>query len=785
MIFPADFENKLGFDQLRQRLKSYCLSPLGVTLVDEMAFQTNGDVVLVQLKRNLEFKQILEKGEAFPLTGYFDPTDLFYLAGIVDSFIEEDGFRDIMLSLQAIRQCKSFFQQNSEAYPELFRISSTATFSEQVLKPLETSFDDQGKVKDNATSELNRIRKRLREEQGRIRRLTDQIFRQTIEQGWVPEGASPTIRDGRLVIPILAEHKRKLKGYIMDESATGQTVYMEPADVLEANNEIRDLLFAERREVIKVLKSLTAIIRSHLPELRKAYEFLAVVEFNYAKARLSMDIAADLPVLKNYPVVDWQDARHPLLYLSLRGKRPVVPLSVQLSSNNRFLVISGPNAGGKSVCIKTLCLIQYMLQCGMLVPMEARSAVGMFDSIFVDIGDQQSIENDLSTYSSHLSNMSAFIRSANDKSLVVLDELGAGTDPNFGGGIAEAVLEALVKKKVWGAATTHYYNLKLFAEKSEGVRNGSMLFDSEKLQPLFRLEVGKPGSSFALEIARKIGLPAPTLLRAEELIGKDLTGLESLMKKVAEEKLRMTKQEGELNAREKNLNDTISKYKHLLAEVEGKKKEIIDRAKTEASQLLKETNREIEKTIRHIKENKAQKNETRKVRENLKGLIEKTQPAVAPKPTKHEALKEGDKVRIIGQEVTGTIQSLKGTNALVQFGDLRSSLKVSQLVRSDLAEPVASSAQRSGLDIMKKQSTFNSVLDLRGKRAEEVLPILEQFMDDAILLSQASLKIIHGKGEGVLRKMVRERLKNMKEVASLADEHADRGGDGITLVVLK
>ncbi len=787
MIFPHDFEHKLGFDQVRQKLKNYCLSPLGIAHVEAIQFSSDFKTTSQLLKRNLEFKQILEKGEQFPLSGYFDPTELFQVASIEDNFIDEDGFRDIILSLHTISACKTFLNANQQYYPELYYTSSLTLFPKAVLIELESKFDDTFKVRDNATPELQKIRKRLREEQSRIRRLTDQVYRQSVEQGWVPEGATPTIRDGRLVIPVLAEFKRKLRGFIMDESSTGQTVYMEPAEVLEANNEIRDLIFAERREVVKVLKELTSLLRRNLPELWKLYELLGILDFNYAKAKFSLDVDSGLPQLKPEPFVDWIQARHPLLFLTLRGKRPIVPLSIRMDSKDRFILVSGPNAGGKSVCIKTVSLIQYMLQCGLLVPMNEKSTMGFFGSIFIDIGDQQSIENDLSTYSSHLKNMNHFIRYANDQSLVILDELGSGTDPNFGGGIAEAILESLIDKKVWGLATTHYYNLKLFAERKPGIRNGSMLFDTQKLEPLFQFEMGKPGSSFALEIARKTGLPPATLGRAEQLIGKDLTGLESLMKRVAEEKQQQAKKEIELRQREQSLNETTSKYKVLLSELESKKKEIIDKAKTEASHLLKETNREIEKTIRHIKENKAQKNETRKVRENLKGLVEKVQPQQAPqKPVKHEALKEGDKVRIIGQEVTGTILTLKGNSALVQFGDLRSSLKLSQLVRSDLVDYApAPSRSKTGFDILKKQSSFNPTLDLRGKRAEEVLPILEQFMDDAILLSQGELKILHGKGEGVLRKIVREKLKTIKGVASFADDHADRGGEGVTIVVLK
>ncbi len=626
----------------------------------------------------------------------------------------------------------------------------------------------------------------MREEEIRVRKLTDQIFLNSIDQSWVPEGASLTIREGRVVIPILAEHKRKLRGFIMDESATGQTVYIEPAESLEANNEIRDLFHADRREVVKILKELTSLLRENLEGIKSACYFLGLMDFNRAKARLAMDMEADMPVISDRPAMNWILARHPLLHLSLKGKRELIPLTVDLPDDARFLLVSGPNAGGKSVCLKTVGLIQYMVQCGLLVPLYEKSSVGIFKSIFLDIGDQQSIENDLSTYSSHLKNMGFFLENADAGTLVLMDELGAGTDPNFGGGIAEAILSSLLQKKVWGVATTHYYNLKLFASNRTDIRNGSMQFDTKKLQPLFQLEIGKPGSSFALEIARKTGLPQATIERAEQIIGKELTGLETLMKTVAEEKQLLQRSQREFSEKERKLTDERNHYQKLNSELEAKKKEIIDRAKSEASTLLKETNREIEKTIRHIRENKAEKKETRKVRQGLEQLADKVQPQVVKTNLPPPLLKEGDKVRLIGQEVTGTLVGIKGKLADVEFGSARTTVKLNQLVRSDLIEPTSVSKARSmGVDVMRKQSSFVSTLDLRGKRAEEVVAELDRFLDDAILLSQGELKILHGKGEGVLRKIVRERLKKVKEVASFADDHADRGGAGITVVVLK
>ncbi len=786
MIFPEEFERKLGFDQIRERLRQYCIGPLGARLVDEMTFSSDFLWVKSRLEQNAEFKQILEKADAFPASHYYDTTSYFKTAAIQDSFLEEEAFHQILLSLQTILACKKYLAGNQETLPQLYKLSEPVSISPALVKTIESKFDDRGFVRDNASSELAQIRKRLREEQSRVKRLADQIFRKAVEQGWVPEGAIITIRDGRPAIPVLAEHKRKLQGFILDESATGQTVFMEPAEVLDANNEIRDLLHADRREVVRILRELTSLLRQHLPALEYAYQFLGELDFARAKAKFSLDIRAELPQLKPFPYLNWMQARHPLLFLSLRGKRDVVPLTIDLPEDKPFLLVSGPNAGGKSVCLKTVGLIQYMAQCGMLVPLHDKSTIGIFRKIFLDIGDQQSIENDLSTYSSHLQNMAFFLHNTNAQTLVLLDELGAGTDPNFGGGIAEAVLDGLLSSGAWGVATTHYYNLKLFAESHPHIRNGAMLFDTKQLGPLFQLEIGKPGSSFALEIARKTGLPGKTIAKAEAIIGKELTGLETLMKTVADEKAALEKRQRELAQREKQLNQAVEKYESLSDELSEKKKIILEKAKLEAANLLKETNREIEKTIRHIKENKAEKKETKKVREGLQDLVAKVKVPVKQVQS-NDKIETGDSVRLIGQEVSGKVISIKDEIAVVEFGSLRSSVKLKQLIRSDQApqNPATVKARALGVDVMKKQSLFVSTLDIRGKRVEEVNALLDQFLDDAILLGHAEVKILHGKGEGVLRKVVRDRLKATKGVASFADEHVDRGGDGITVVVLK
>ncbi len=785
MIYPNDFEARLGFDQVRQRLSGHCLGDLGRKRVSQIVFLTESKAIRNLLAQNLEAKKILERGEDLPLRHYDDPEEWFHAVAAEGSFLESEVFVKIGTAIQIIQTSRDYLQRNEAQCPVLFKLSQAISPAAKVMKGIQQCIDDEGQVKDNASHALATIRKRLREEQFKVRRVAEQIMRHALEQGWAPEGSNPTIRDGRLVIPVSAEHKRRIRGYVLDQSSTGQTVYLEPGEVMEANNDLRDLILDERKEIIRILTDLTNLLRQHQPELEQGYDFLGWLDFNRAKAKLSRDLSAGLPLIENGPALQWREARHPLLYFSLKGKRPLVPLNLALSNDSRFLLVSGPNAGGKSVCLKTVGLIQYMLQCGLLVPVVEDSVMGIFREIFLDIGDQQSIENDLSTYSSHLKNMDFFIRHSGENTLVLLDELGSGTDPNFGGGIAQAVLEQLVKKKAWGLATTHYYNLKIFASNFPGIGNAAMLFDTKHLSPLFQLEIGQPGSSFALEIARKTGLPDETLSAAERIIGKELTGLETLMKQVREEKEMLSEKEKKIRLQEQALSGTLSKYEELSSKLESQKKEILNKAKAEASVLLQETNREIEKTIRHIRENKAERQETRKVRQGLKDLEKKVKPA-AVVPGVSAPLVLGDKVRMLGGEVTGTILSMKGKTAIVQFGELRSTVKLDRLVRSSEVFQVAKSRPITvGLELHQRQSEFSPVLDVRGMRVEEVQPRLVRFIDDSVLLGQAEVKIIHGKGEGVLRTVVRDYLKRSKTVASYQDEHADRGGAGVTLIKFK
>ncbi|MBX2966036.1 MAG: endonuclease MutS2 [Cyclobacteriaceae bacterium] len=784
-----DVEVKIGFDQLRARLKTHCLSTLGTAAVDEMTFLTEPDRVLQLLKQTLEFKQIFERGDIFPSNHYFDPSDLLNRIALEGNYIDEADFLKLAWSLQTVISCRDYLVKNKELCPSLFQLTEPVGVSTQLVKKILSVIDDHAQVRDSASVELGRIRKKIREEQSRLRRIIDQVYRHAVQEQWIPDGSLPTIRGGRLVIPVLAEHKRKVKGFIHDESATGQTVFMEPAEALEANNEMRDLEHAEKREVIRLLKELTAALREELNQLDLAYKFLARIDFIRAKARLALELEAGMPIVQRAPALNWMKARHPLLQMSLKGKRELIPLDINLTSADKFLLVSGPNAGGKSVCLKTVGLLQYMLQCGLLVPMSPDSTAGIFKQIFVDIGDQQSIENDLSTYSSHLKNMAQFTQSGNDQTLVLLDELGSGTDPNFGGAIAQAILQDLLKRKVWGVATTHYYNLKLFAGQVQGIRNAAMRFDEKNLLPLYRLDIGKPGSSFALEIAHKTGLPEEVLNKARQLAGSELVGFETLARELEKERNTLTKKSVLLEQKNKELDVLLRKYENLSGELEEKKKVILTKAKEEAQQLLAQTNREIEKTIRHIRENQAQKTETKKVREKLKAITQKvTDTPVAVKPVLPGEIKAGDRVRIIGQEGSGVVLSVKGKSAMVQLGELKTKVDVAKLEKANQAtadKAIEKKLRSVGISLHEKRTGYSPALDVRGKRVDEVIPLLESFLDTSVLLAQGEVKILHGKGEGVLRKVIRDYLKQYKQVASFADEHVERGGDGITVVVLK
>ncbi|WP_084447181.1 endonuclease MutS2 [Hymenobacter roseosalivarius] len=804
MLLPSNFEHKIGFTQLREMLDSLCLSALGRHFVAKMQFQTKHDQLQKLLLQTDEFRVLLQSGADFPSQHYHDVHPHLVRASIPGSYLEVTAFFALKMSLRTIRQALTFFTQAEESlYPTLRLLGIGVQVDRNLLLALDKVVDDEGQVRDNASPLLMHLKQELIARQGQLRKQIAGILRHAKTEGWIPGDAEPTIRGGRLVLPVIAEHKRRVKGLIHDESASGQTVFIEPEAVFELNNDIKDLENAYQRELIRILTQLTDQLRPHIPDLRKAYQYLGLLDFVRAKALLASRLEASLPTLNPRPLIKWQKVRHPLLYLTFREqpketRREVVPLSIDLHPEQRILLISGPNAGGKSVAMKTVGLVQYMLQCGLLIPAGDGSEAGVFEDIFLDIGDEQSLENDLSTYSSHLLSMKQFLLFAGKRSLVLIDEFGTGTEPALGGAIAEAVLDQLNQARSYGVITTHYTNLKNFAERTPGIVNGAMRYDPQRLQPLYRLEIGKPGSSFAIEIARKIGLPAQLVERATQLVGKDKIRYDRLLEGLEKEKADLEQRTAEAEKQERRLKKAAQEYQDLKRHLEDTRLDVLRDAKAKAKLLLKDTNQQIEATIQEIRTAQADKEQTKQARQKLDDYVKKELQIEPPKarPTRETAdaatLRPGDKVALIGQDGYGEIMSLKGKTAEVSFGGMKTIVKIDQLEKLGRAEikerekkAERNAPQSSGLNMTGRMANFSPNLDLRGERAEDALQKVMAFVDDAVMLGIPEIKFVHGRGNGILRQITRDYLRSVRSVASVADEHAERGGDGATVAVLK
>lgn len=779
-------------------LAELCLSPLGRQFVSRMAFLDRHNLVQKLLNQTDEFRQLLEADAEIPLQHYYDATAYLDRAAIMGTYLDVSQFFEIKMSLRTIRDSQRFLANAEEGqYEALKALGTDVVVERSLLAALDKVVDDNGAVREDATPELQRLKRDLIAQQAALRKTISSILRHAKNEDWTPSDAEPTIRGGRLVIPVIAEHKRRIKGLIHDESNTGQTVYIEPESIFELNNEIKDLENAYHRELIKILVGLTNTLRYHIPELRKAYQYLGLLDFIRAKAAFARRIEATKPTLEKYPLIRWKQAFHPLLYLTHRqvGK-PVVPMDLELDREQRILLISGPNAGGKSVSLKTVGLLQYMLQCGLLVPVADGSSAGIFHDIFIDIGDEQSIENDLSTYSSHLTNMKKFVTVADKRSLVLIDEFGTGTEPVLGGAIAEAVLQNLNDSKVYGVITTHYTNLKNYAERTAGIVNGAMRYDHQHLQPLYQLEIGKPGSSFAIEIARKIGLPKHIVDKASSLVGKDKIRYDRLLEELETEKQELEKKVSEATKLEEKLKRNVKEYQELRNYLEDSKQDVLREAKAKAKLLLKDANQKIESTIEQIKRNQAEKEKTKEARRELDEFaqeVRKEEPRPAHKRIANGSIKPGDNVALVGQDSVGQVVSIKGKTAEVLFGGLKTIVKVSNLERVEGQVPqkpkkskmeVARSSGR-GMNLTQRMADFSHTLDIRGEYAEDALNRVMNFTDEAIMLGIPEIKIIHGRGNGVLRQVVRDYLYSVPEVASLGNEATERGGDGATLAVLK
>lgn len=805
-------EAKLSFGKIRDLVKSECLSDLGKEKCDQMSFLTNFDTILEEANRTNEFVRILQE-EDFPTDGFYDVREAIQRIKVVGTYIEPAELFDLSRVVEAIGSIVSFFSSKEEGtYYYLQELSRDVFTFPDILRAISRILDKYGQIKDTASSKLGEIRREKSATEGSISRNMSSILRKAVEDGIVEKGTTPAVRDGRLVIPISPFFKKKLRGIVHDESATGKTVFIEPEVIVEANNKLRELEAEEQREIVRILTEFTTeILRPRTDELLFSVDYLSVVDFTRAKAQFALKTNSVMPKLRNEQVIDWRDAIHPLLFLSHQASgKEIVPLDIRLDKNNRILLISGPNAGGKSVCLKSVGLIQYMAQCGMLVPMHADSEVGIFNDILIDIGDEQSIENDLSTYSSHLSYMKEFAKKCNGKTILLIDEFGGGTEPRIGGAIAEALLDHFNRQKSFGVITTHFTNLKQFATDTDGIVNGAMLYDRHEMRPLFRLEIGNPGSSFALEIARKIGLPESVIARATEIVGNDYVNMEKYLQDIVRDKRYWENKRQNIRQKEKHIEELEEKLTVDVNSINAERKRILSDAKAKSKELLDGANAKIERTIKLIKEAKAEKDATRQAREDLTKYksevvfgdendafakkVEKLnaksqQKSGAPAQQKQEKpISVGDTVKIKSSGAKGKVLEIKGNSVDVALGNLRTTVKLKDL---QLTQEASQKTQKFSFNIVSSNNSdivhersrnFKQQIDVRGMRADEAIQAVSYYIEDAIMLDAGTVRILHGTGTGVLRQVIREYLKTVPQVKSFRDEHVDFGGAGITVV---
>jgi len=816
MIHPLNFEQKIGFDKIREWITNHCLSPLGEEKVGEMAFSSQYNAIRKRLYQTQEFVQIIQGENNFPSDHFFDVRDCLKKIRIEGTYLLEKELFDIRRSLETINAIVHFFNnpslvgrgQGERCYPNLQELAANVATFPKITKQIDTILDKFGDIKSNASPELNSIRKQLAQTVNSISKTLNSILRTAQSEGLVEKDVAPTMRDGRLVIPISPAFKRKLKGIVHDESASGKTVFIEPAEVVEANNKIRELENEEKREIVRILTAITNQIRPEIPDILLSYLFLAEIDFIRAKALLALAIEAILPVVEEKQQIDWIQAIHPLLYLSHKKlNKPVVPLDIELDTEKgRLLIVSGPNAGGKSVVLKTVGLLQYMLQCGLLIPLGERSKTGIFNDIFLDIGDEQSIENDLSSYSSHLANMKFTIKNANPQSLILIDEFGGGTEPQIGGAIAEALLHRFNEKHSFGIITTHYQNLKTFAENQEGIMNGAMLYDRHQMQPLFILSIGQPGSSFAIDIARKIGLPEDVIAEASEKVGKDYIDMDKYLQDIVRDKRYWESKRQNIRLQEKRMEELNERYQSRLEKTDSQRNEILSQAKADAERMLSDTNAIIEKTIREIKEAQAEKEKTkeaRKMLDSFKQTIQNdTRLTVQDRPknkknrplvTRHPSpapIETGDAVRIKGQQTVGQVMGIKDKTVIVAFGSLKTSTKPDQLEKVSNSQLKRDTNRTSAMlsnsadTLSEKKLHFKPEIDIRGMRGDEALQAIIYYIDDAIQCNAGRVRILHGTGTGALRQIVRDYLKTVQGIKNYRDEHVQLGGTGITVIEL-
>ncbi len=790
MIYPKNAVDKLGYTDIKALIKEKCLSEAAKEMVDKIQPQIKLELIDRYLRQANEFKNLLVNDAALPVDHIYPIKAIIEKAKVEGAFLFEDEFYRILLSLRTVYAIIRYFNEREQQYPNLELLFEHLPIEKSIIRSIEQVIDERGKMKDNASRLLLEITQQISKSEQEARKRIDSIYKQAQQNGWTADG-SLTIRDGRLCIPILAENKRKIKGLIHDESATGQTAYIEPEEVFHLNNKVRDLEFERRREVIRILTDLTSTLRPHVPLLLAYHGLLTKLDFVRAKALFALDIDAEMPELSKEAEIRLVNAKHPLLTLSARqeGHQSVVPLNLKIDAIDRVLLVSGPNAGGKSVCMKTVGLLQLMFQSGLLIPCDPTSKLGLFKQFFADIGDDQSIDSDLSTYSAHLSKMKHFTQFSNARTLVLIDEFGTGTDPQFGGPIAEAVLEVLNKKEIRGVITTHYSNLKVFASNTAGIENASMLFDNEQMKPLYILQTGKPGSSYAFEIAQNIGLPKEVLHLAKQKIGVQQKKVDTLLVDLEREKKEIYDTKTAISLREKELLNQQSEVKELQSYLDENRHHLLKEAKEEARQIIKNANKLVENTISEIKQAKADKEKTKDLRVGLQrasdSLKEKPKEQAKAKVVQasDEPIAIGDWVRILETGNEAQVIEIAKNNLILALGDLRTVVKknkVEKLRGKEKAKAVKKSRPISAESV----ADFHPEVDVRGMRTDDALQKIETVLDRAVMIGYPSLKIIHGKGDGILRRFIRDYLRKYNQVTRFEDEHADRGGDGITYAYL-
>ena len=789
MIYPENALDKLGYTDVKALIKKHCLSEMGKQLVDKIQPLYKFDQINKFMRQTQEFRELLQADAPLPIDHLYPIRTLAEKARVEGVFLSEDEFFHVLLSLKTVFAVIRYFGERAGLYPNLEALFEHLPIEQQIITAIERVIDPKGKIKPNASPLLAEIIGQIAKAEQEARRRIDQVFKSAQGNGWTADG-NLTVRDGRLCIPLLAENKRKLRGFVHDESATGQTVFVEPEEVFHLNNKVRDLEFDKRREVIRILIELTNTLRTHIPLLFAYHGLLTKLDFVRAKALFAIELDASMPQLVKDASLELRNARHPLLLLNFKKEQQtVVPLNVKMNEAQRIIVVSGPNAGGKSVAMKTIGLLQLMAQSGLLIPADEASSVGIFKQFFADIGDDQSIESDLSTYSAHLSKMKYFTEHATAKTLVLIDEFGTGTDPLFGGPIAEAVLEILNRKKIRGVITTHYSNLKNFASAAEGIENASMLFDNVAMLPRYILETGRPGSSYAFEIAQKIGLPKDVLQAAKQKISVHQKKIDTLLVDLERDKKELYDARQQLEKREGSVKKLLQENEALQQYLDENKKNILKQAKLEAQQIIKDANKLVENTIAEIKQHQADKEKTKDLRQHLHTALKQhhvNEPKniSSDKDNRAAVLAVGDWVKIIESGNVAQVLEIAKDNVILAMGDLRSVVKRKRVEKIANKEVPKAVKRANRTSVAEDLASFYPELDVRGMRTEEAIQTIEQFLDRAVMMSFSSLKIIHGKGNGILRKMIRDYLRKYAHVNRMEDEHPDRGGDGITYVYL-